>query len=58
MKQLAEEFKGKIECLVESTEKYITFSVPIYKKMIMIMIMILMKKNNNKKNTNIQTKTY
>ena len=31
IKQLAEEFKGQIECLGENTEKYITFSVPIKK---------------------------
>ena len=27
-----EEFEGNFECLVENTEKYITFSVPIKKK--------------------------
>ena len=31
IEELAKEFKGKLECLVESTEKYITFSVPIEK---------------------------
>ena len=31
IKDLAEEFKGKFECLGENTEKYITFSVPIKK---------------------------
>ena len=31
IKQLAEEFKGQIECLGENTEKYLTFSVPIKK---------------------------
>ena len=36
MKQLTIEFKGKFECSVENTEKYITFSVLIYKKMIMM----------------------
>ena len=36
IKQLAEEFKGKFDCLGENTEKYITFSAPIYKKMIMM----------------------
>ena len=25
MKELAEEFQGELECLIESTEKYITF---------------------------------
>ena len=32
IKELAEEFKGKFECLGENTEKYITFSVPIKKE--------------------------
>ena len=32
VKELAEEFEGKFECLGESTEKYITFSVPIKKE--------------------------
>ena len=32
IKQLAKEFKGKFDCLGENTEKYITFSAPIYKK--------------------------
>ena len=32
IKQLAIEFKGKFDCLGENTEKYITFSAPIYKK--------------------------
>ena len=32
IKQLAEEFKGKFDCLGENTKKYITFSIPIYKK--------------------------
>ena len=31
IKELAEEFKGKIDCLGENTEKYITFSVPLKK---------------------------
>ena len=31
IKELAEEFKGKIDCLDEKTEKYITFSVPLEK---------------------------
>ena len=30
--QLETEFKGKFDCLGENTEKYITFSAPIYKK--------------------------
>ena len=29
IKELAEEFEGKFECLGENNEKYITFSVPI-----------------------------
>ena len=29
---MAKEFKGNFECLGENTEKYITFSVPIKKK--------------------------
>ena len=33
IKELAEEFEGKFECLGENTEKYITFSVPIKKEM-------------------------
>ena len=32
IKELAKEFKGNFECLGENTEKYITFSVPIKKK--------------------------
>ena len=32
IKELAEEFEGEFECLGENTEKYITFSVPIKKK--------------------------
>ena len=32
IKELAEEFKGQIECLGENSEKYITFSVPIKKE--------------------------
>ena len=32
IKELAEEFKGQIECLGENTEKYITFSGPIVKE--------------------------
>ena len=29
---MGEEFEGEFECLSENTEKYITFSVPIKKK--------------------------
>ena len=36
IKQLAEEFKGHFKCLGENREKYITFSVPIKKNMIMV----------------------
>ena len=32
IKQLAREFTGNFECLVENTEKYITFSAPIKKE--------------------------
>ena len=32
IKELAKEFEGKFECLGKNTEKYITFSVPIKKK--------------------------
>ena len=32
IKELVKEFDGNFECLVENTEKYITFSVPIKKK--------------------------
>ena len=32
MKELASEFEGNFECLGENTEKYITFSVPIKKR--------------------------
>ena len=32
IEELAEEFKGELECLGENTEKYITFSVPIKKE--------------------------
>ena len=34
--QLGKEFKGKLECLGEHTEKYITFSEPIKKKLVMV----------------------
>ena len=36
IKKLAKECKGKFDSLGEITEKYITISVPIYKKMIMM----------------------
>ena len=32
LKELAEEFKKQVTCLGENTEKYITFIVPIEKK--------------------------
>ena len=32
IKELVREFDGNFECLVENTEKYITFSVPLKKK--------------------------
>ena len=31
---IKQEFKGQFECLGENTEKYITFSIPIKKKLI------------------------
>ena len=31
IKELAEEFEGEFECLIENKEKYMTFSVPIKK---------------------------
>ena len=34
IKELVKEFEGNFECLGENTEKYITFSVPIKKKII------------------------
>ena len=36
IKQLPEELKGQFKCLGENTEKYITFSVPIKKSMIVV----------------------
>ena len=33
VKELAEEFKGQLECLGENTEKYLTFSVPVKKEL-------------------------
>ena len=33
VKELVEEFEGQLTCLGENTEKYITFSVPIEKKL-------------------------
>ena len=32
IKQIAEEFGGEFSCLGENSEKYITFSVPIEKR--------------------------
>ena len=32
LEQLAKEFKGELNCIVDNMEKYITFSVPIEKK--------------------------
>ena len=32
IKELAKEFEGNFECVDENTEKHITFSVPIKKK--------------------------
>ena len=50
IKELAEEFEGKFECLGENTEKYITFSVPIKKKITKI------DKDGNDKIVNISYK--
>ena len=36
IKQLAEEFRGQSNFWGENTEKYITFSVPIYKEMMIV----------------------
>ena len=36
IKQLAEEFEGEFKFLGENTEKYITFSEPLQKKMVMV----------------------
>ena len=36
IKELAKEFKDKFKCLGENTEKYITFSVPIEKEVMMV----------------------
>ena len=36
IKELAKEFPGKFKCLRENTEKYITFSVPIKKNLIIV----------------------
>ena len=44
---LAKEFKGEFECLGENTKKYITFSVPINKKITKI------DKDGNEKIVNI-----
>ena len=33
IEELAKEFKGRLECLGENTEKYITFSVPVNKEL-------------------------
>ena len=34
--ELSKEFEGQFECLGQNTEKYITFSVPIKKNLIMV----------------------
>ena len=36
VKQLAREFDGQFKCLGENTQKYITFPVPIKKRLIMV----------------------
>ena len=50
IKDLAEESEGQVKCLRENTEKYITFSVPIKKKITEI------DKDNNYKTVNISYK--
>ena len=50
IKELAEEFEEKFECLGENTEKYITFSVPIKKEI------TKKDKNGNDKITKISYK--
>ena len=50
IKELAEEFEGEFECLGENTEKYITLSVPIKKKI------TKKDKNGNHKITKISYK--
>ena len=50
IQELAEEFKGQFECLGESTEKYITFSIPIKKQITKI------DKDGNDKIVNISYK--
>ena len=52
IKQFTEDFKGQFECLGKNTKKYVTFSVPLKKKLPM---MITVKK---KENNYIQTKVY
>ena len=39
LNQLAIEFKGELNCIGDNMEKYITFSVPIKKKLLIIMVM-------------------
>ena len=46
LNQLAIEFKGELNCIGDNMEKYITFFVPIKKKVI---------NNHDKKNDYIQT---
>ena len=36
IKQLAKQFDGQFKCLGENAEKYMTFSVPITKSLIMV----------------------
>ena len=49
MKEFANEFKGKFECLGENTEKYITFSVLMEKEI---------KKNDKDRNEDVITVSY
>ena len=41
IKELVKEFEGNFECLGENTEKYITFSIPIKKKIDLLFIILL-----------------
>ena len=50
IKELAKKFEGEFECLGENTEKYMTFSVPIKKKI------AKKDKNGNDKITKISYK--
>ena len=40
IKELVKEFEGNFNCLGENTEKYITFSVPLKKKIEKLKLLI------------------